>query len=579
MNPVLLQIRQLCIRFNLYFTAINDRQPKLMKQLLALLIGFALTAAGNVQGQAPSITISIPHTDICFGIPYVFTATVQNAGPAPVYQWQLNGQNVGTNSPTFSQSWMQLPSVVRCLLTVTVGGNTVTVTSNELTMWSSGEKVPEVEITASTTTICAGGTVTFTAANKSGNLNPAWEWTVNGAPAGTNSPVFTTNTLTNGAVVACRMRVPHCGQGGQGTTKDDSNPLTISVKPMTAAVAITASPTTVCRGGMVELQAKATNGGPNPTYQWKVNGTNAGTGSATFRYQPADGDEVVCMMTPDQATGCNGAAVTSNTVKLKVTDGQLPTVAISASDNNVCEGTPVHFTATANNAGTTPAYQWEVNGVKAGTNSSTFTGTNLKNGDQVVCIVSALNNACPALQASNTITLQLKPAPEVTLKPAETTVKTGAVVQLEASVTGTISSFSWSPAAALTDPQSLTPQTTPMQQTTTYRFEALGNNGCTTTKEAIVRVGTKLYLPNSFTPNGDGLNDLFRIPPGSLIELKELAVFDRWGGKVFHTTDATKGWDGRSGGKEAPAGVYVYLLSGSDDKGKVTLRGTVLLVR
>lgn len=546
-----------------------------MKQLPALLIGFVL--AGNVQGQAPSITISTPYTDICFGSPYVFTATVQNGGPAPVYQWQVNGQNAGTGSPTLSQSVMQAGFVIRCLLTVTGGGNTVTVASNELTMWSSGEKTPEVEITASATTICAGGTATFTAVNKSGNLNPSWEWTVNGAPAGTNSPAFTTSTLTNGAVVACRMRVPHCG--GNGTTKDDSNPITISVKPMTATVAITASPATVCRGGMVELKAKATDGGPNPTYQWKVNGVNAGTGSATFRYQPADGDEVVCMMTPDQATGCGGAAVTSNTVKLKVTDGQPVTVTISASDNDVCEGTPVHFTATVDNAGTAPAYQWEVGGVKVGTGSPTFTSSDLKSGDQVVCVVSAPNSACTALQASNTLTVQLKPAPVVTVQPAETTVKAGTVVQLQAAVTGTISSFSWSPAAGLSDPQSLTPQTTPMQQTTTYRFGAVGDNGCTTTKEAIVRVGTQLYMPNSFTPNGDGLNDWFRIPAGSLIDLKELAVFDRWGGKVFATTDASRGWDGRSGGKDAPAGLYVYLLTGRDDKGKVTVRGTVLLVR
>jgi gliding motility-associated-like protein len=548
-----------------------------MKQLLALLLYFVLATAWNVQGQAPVITISTPFTDICQGSPYVYTATVQNAGPAPVYQWQLNGQNVGTNSPTYSQSLMQAGFVIRCLLTVAVGGNTVTVTSNELTMWSSGEKTPEVEITASATTICAGGTATFTAVNKSGNLNPSWEWTVNGAPAGTNSPTFTTNTLTNGAVVACRMRVPHCG--GQGNTKDDSNPITITITPMTATVAITASPATVCRGGMVELKAKATDAGPNPTYQWKVNGANAGTNSATFRYQPADGDEVLCLMTPDPATGCSGAALSSNTVKLKVSEGQPPAVSIAASDNNFCPGTPVQFTATVTDAGTTPAYQWEVNGVKAGTNSPAFTSANLKDGDQVVCVLTAQNSSCSAVQSSNVITLQVKPAPVVTLGPADTTVKAGTVVQLQASVSGPISSFSWNPSSGLTDPQSLSPQTTPVQQTTTYTFQATGAGGCTTTKEALIRVGTRLYLPNSFTPNGDGLNDQFRIPPGSLIYLKELAVFDRWGRKVFATTDAATGWDGRDKGKPALAGMYVYLLTGQDDKGKVTLRGTVLLVR
>jgi len=553
--------------------------PRLMKRILCFSLLCWLGFFSTVYGQTPSISISTPFTDVCAGAPYVFTATAQNGGTAPNFQWQVMGNNTGTNSPALTLPTAQAGLVVRCVLTVTNGNTTTTVTSNEITLTSSGEKTPEVEITASTTTICAGGTVTFTAHNRSNHHTPSWEWTVNGAPAGTNSPTFSTNTLTNGAVVACRMRVPHCG--GQGSTKDDSNPITISIKPLTASVSITTASSTVCRGSLAQFTAAPKDGGPNPVYQWMVNGAPAGNNSATFRYAPTDGDEVQCLMTPDPTTGCGGTAVSSNTVKLKVTEGQATTIVITASSNNECAGVPVQFMAAVQGAGSNPSYQWEVNGTRVGTNSPTYTNSNLADGDRVLCILSATNTPCAlaSVQQSNIITVQVKPSPLVTVSPAEAVVKGGTIVPLTATVGGNTASYHWEPALSVTDAQSLTPSTLPLQQTTTFRFSATGDNGCTVVKEVLVRVGTKLYLPNSFTPNGDGLNDLFRIPPASLIELKELAVYDRWGARVFYTTDAAKGWDGRHKGKEANAGVYVYTLSGQDDKGKVALRGTVLLTR
>ena len=86
-------------------------------------------------------------------------------------------------------------------------------------------------------------------------------------------------------------------------------------------------------------------------------------------------------------------------------------------------------------------------------------------------------------------------------------------------------------------------------------------------------------MPNAFTPNGDGINDVFRIPPGILIELKEFSVFDRWGNKIFTTLNSAKGWDGTFKGQQAASGVYVYIIKGSDYKGPVLAKGSVVLVR
>ncbi len=74
-----------------------------------------------------------------------------------------------------------------------------------------------------------------------------------------------------------------------------------------------------------------------------------------------------------------------------------------------------------------------------------------------------------------------------------------------------------------------------------------------------------LYIPNAFTPNGDGINDVFRVY-GTDIENFSLVVYNRWGATVFSTTDITKGWDGRvnNGEEIADSGVYDYQITATD---------------
>lgn len=88
-------------------------------------------------------------------------------------------------------------------------------------------------------------------------------------------------------------------------------------------------------------------------------------------------------------------------------------------------------------------------------------------------------------------------------------------------------------------------------------------------------------MPGAFTPNGDGINDVFRVPPASETRLINFAVYDRWGNNVFATSNIGIGWDGNFKNRTQPAGTYVWemeyydLLSGKSEKAK----GTVVLVR
>ncbi len=88
------------------------------------------------------------------------------------------------------------------------------------------------------------------------------------------------------------------------------------------------------------------------------------------------------------------------------------------------------------------------------------------------------------------------------------------------------------------------------------------------------------YVPNSFTPNGDGLNDVFRGIPAGMRSTDYFRVYDRFGKLIFETNRYLRGWDGTYQGKPQPTGTYVYIIKGIDKNGKSVLqKETVLLIR
>jgi gliding motility-associated-like protein len=106
----------------------------------------------------------------------------------------------------------------------------------------------------------------------------------------------------------------------------------------------------------------------------------------------------------------------------------------------------------------------------------------------------------------------------------------------------------------------------------------INSSGCFQIASITIPTDPPSYdIPNAFTPNGDEINDLFRIIIRGNIDLQEFAIFNRWGQKVFEGT-ANEGWDGRHNGEPAPADVYVFYaelrLPNGDirkEKGDVTL--------
>jgi gliding motility-associated-like protein len=122
--------------------------------------------------------------------------------------------------------------------------------------------------------------------------------------------------------------------------------------------------------------------------------------------------------------------------------------------------------------------------------------------------------------------------------------------------------YSWEPKEGLSNPGISNPIATPIQTTKYYVTVTKGN--CKQIDSVLVKVKQhkcedKVFIPTAFTPNGDGNNDEIRIRSDYTSSIY-LAVYNKWGEKVFETNDKNAGWDGIYKGKNAPAGVYDYYL-------------------
>lgn len=115
-----------------------------------------------------------------------------------------------------------------------------------------------------------------------------------------------------------------------------------------------------------------------------------------------------------------------------------------------------------------------------------------------------------------------------------------------------------------------------------YILKVSNEQGCTgyDTLQVKYYAGPDLYVPNAFTPNGDGKNDRFRFIPVGFVNYDFFRIFNRWGQEIYSSVNFRMGWDGTIGSKPAPIDTYMWILQGKDLNGKTILRkGTVTLIR
>lgn len=135
-------------------------------------------------------------------------------------------------------------------------------------------------------------------------------------------------------------------------------------------------------------------------------------------------------------------------------------------------------------------------------------------------------------------------------------------------------SYNWSDGGRQ-NPHSIT-------QAGTYSLEVRDRNGCYGTDQVSIATTfcIEIMIPNAFTPNGDGKNDLFRPLVPVALPGYRMQIWNRWGLRVFETTLSTKGWDGTLSGQPQPAGTYVYKITYKTPTGQEKQQaGTLVMIR
>ncbi|HEX9513578.1 MAG TPA: gliding motility-associated C-terminal domain-containing protein [Puia sp.] len=538
---------------------------------------WVLNMAANPGQILPNITLSIEKTDGTL-LDSIHTGNIPQANPGKWVQYGF----FFTTPPGVS-------TVVLRMTNNAPGGNGNDLALDDITFRPAG---PPISVTTNgsptdSLTICAGSTALQQLQGSIGICysSPTYQWeeSIDHGQVWTDIAGAVSQSYaalpTAAGVYSYRLAAAQSGNIAITSCKVASAPVTIVVLKIPGpAVTISASSDNICAGAPATFTAQPTDGGNTPLYQWTVNGLPVSAAGPTYTGSSfANADLVDCMMTSDAACVIDPVA-TSNTISMTVTPIVVSSVNIEASATTICSDSLVIFTATPANGGSNPNYQWMVNGQPAGAHTDVYSSATLKDGD-VVSLVMLGSLYCSVPETSNTIPMTVYPVPEINMPP-DTIIAAGSSIRLDPLITGQVLFYQWSPVSWLDLPGSPDPVASPIT-TTTYQLKVTTGNGCTASAKETVGVYYDLLMPGAFTPNGDGRNDLFRVPPSVPVSVIRFEVYNRWGGLVFTTSNSSIGWDGRSGGKPQPAGVYVWMIEYLNPLTKKPARknGTVELVR
>lgn len=190
-------------------------------------------------------------------------------------------------------------------------------------------------------------------------------------------------------------------------------------------------------------------------------------------------------------------------------------------------------------------------------------------------------NGCKSLQPVQ-VTVTVTPAPKV-FAGNDTAILINQSLRLEAFDVNNsgFTNYMWSPSSGLNNASIQNP-TALITKDITYTVTASTPAGCEGTDNIAIKVFTvsNIFVPNAFTPNNDGLNDILKAMPTGIKEFKYFTVYNQWGQQIFYTTNAINGWDGTFHSKPQDPGVFVWTCAGIDYSGKLIQRkGTVVLIR
>jgi gliding motility-associated-like protein len=356
--------------------------------------------------------------------------------------------------------------------------------------------------------------------------------------------------------------------------------------PVTPTVTISELTSFTCAEQAAIFTATPNAGEINPTYVWVVNNSYIGQGNNSAVFKPNNlqtGDVVVCQMT-DNSDSCvtNGVrTITSNAITVTVLPYSKPGVTITQSpEGSIPSGVPIIFTATPT---LTPPYtftpytynyQWQLNGNDIpNANSATYTSTCSHNYDYFNCVVTPQGPPClipkSVVSADQQVTITGADVPvTVSITASANDVYAGTIINFRAVLSSNARAVAYQWQINGVDTSDVTSElsTFSLKNNDVVTCVIFTDNGC---KQVVISNPVKMVIypapnisiPNTFTPNGDGINDVWDIKYLYLYHYASVKIYNRYGSLLFQSKGYDEPWDGRYKGQVVPTGTYYYVIN------------------
>jgi gliding motility-associated-like protein len=484
--------------------------------------------------------IAVTATDAsCFGVADGTATVTTLSGTAPfTYLWTPSGQTTAMATALAANTY----SII------------VTDTKNCVASDSAGITEPtEIVLTFNhNDPLCAGianGTVDVTATGGAGTYTYDWAY-VAGAPDN--------NSLTGlpaGIYDVTVSDASSCNSIGSDTL---TNPPSldaelINKKEITCANAMD--------GGVVV----SVSGGTQPiTFNW----SNGSADSIQTNLAPG-----TYSVTVKDNNGCDTSLAVTFVAPPLIAIATLNVDSVSCPAYN--DGN-IHITGTGGTPGAVVPYEYSID------------GTNFQPGESFAQLPAGSYHLIirdgQGCTTDTTVQIYGPVKPVVSILPQDSTIKLGQAITLVSTVSdytpADINFYSWSPTTGLACSDCANVLAAPYSQTA-YTLLINYLSGCSVSQTVTVYVGDgeDFYIPNAFSPNGDGNNDVFVVYGYGFAKVN-LKIFNRWGEKVCDTQNQWGGWDGTFKGQMQNAGVYTYVIQGVYLNGKTKeQKGTITLIR
>ncbi len=323
--------------------------------------------------------------------------------------------------------------------------------------------------------------------------------------------------------------------------------------------------TTICLGQSLPIQAVGGN-----TYTWlpPTNGSLSCINCANPIASPTINTTYYVQGT--SLLGCN------NTDTIVVNVNQPVTVTVSP-DDSVCLGQSAQLLVSG-----AAIYSW--------TPAAGLSNTKVSNplaapaSTTTYQVIGSDNKYC--FFDTGYVNIRVFNYPTVSAGP-DATIAVGSSYQMIGSGSPDVISIAWNPFTALTCTDCYTPTANP-NNPTDYVLRVVNDGGCASSDTMRLNVicnNTNFFVPNTFSPNGDGMNDVFYVRGKGLNIISSITIFNRWGQIVFQkkdfsANDPSAGWDGNFNGQKAAADVYIYTVEIiCDNSALIPYHGNVALIR